>query len=148
MEMLEGGMVAQATHVLGTEVLAAGELRQGQTPAAEEVASLGTLFEIFKPRRSKAVPRRFVLALTADRVAAIKSNSLGSAREGDYRVLLRGGEQGSWPRDTVSLDAPEGAKARGGTLHLGGEAVPVFRPLLSGDEETDELFRLLSSASS
>lgn len=144
MEMLEGGMVAQATHVLGTEVLAAGELRQGKAPAAGSTPGFGTLLEIFKPRRSKALPKRFVLAVTADRVAAIKSNSLGSAREGDYRVILRGGEQGSWPRDMVSLDAPDGARARGGTLHLGGDAVPVFKPLLSGDEETDELFRLLS----
>jgi hypothetical protein len=144
MEMLEGGMVAQATHVLGTDVLAAGELRQGQAPEADSVASLGTLFEIFKPRRSKQLPRRFVLAVTADRVAAIKSNSLGSAREGDYRVLLRGGEQGSWRRQEVSLEAT-GESAMGGVLHLGGEAVPVFRPLLSGDQETDELFKLLTS---
>jgi hypothetical protein len=145
MEMLEGGMIAQATNTLGTEVLAAGELRQGQTPDPDSVASLGTLLEIFRPRRSKVVPRRFVLAVTADRVAAIKSISMGSAKNDNYRVYLRGGEQGSWPRDMVSLEAPEGAAARGGTLHLGGEQVPVFRPLLSGDEETDELFRLLSS---
>lgn len=145
MEMLEGGMVAQATHVLGTEVLAAGELRQGQAPDPDEVASLGTLFEIFRRRRSKALPRRFVLAVTVDRVAAIKSISMGSAENGDYRVYLRGGEQGSWPRSSVSLEAPEGAGPWGGTLHLGGEAVPVFRPLLSGDPETDELFRLLTS---
>jgi hypothetical protein len=135
-------MVAQATHVLGTDVLAAGELRQGQAPEADSVASLSTLFEIFRSRRSKKLPRRFVLAVTADRVAAIKSNSLGSAREGDYRVLLRGGEQGSWPRQEASLEAA-GENAMGGVLHLGGEAVPVFRPLLSGDAETDELFRLL-----
>jgi hypothetical protein len=145
MEMLEGGMVAQATHKLGTEVLVAGELRQGETPDRDSVASLGTLFEIFRPRRSKVVPRRFVLAVTADRVAAIKSISMGSAKNDNYRVYLRGGEQGSWPRDMVSLEAPEGAKAWGGTLHLGGEAVPVFRPQLSGDPETDELFRLLTS---
>jgi hypothetical protein len=145
MEMLEGGMIAQATHKLGTEVLAAGELRQGETPDRDSVASLGTLFEVFRPRRSKLVPRRFVLAVTADRVAAIKSFGMGSEKNDDYRVYLRGGEQGSWSRDMVSLEAPEGAKAWGGILHLGGEAVPVFRPLLSGDEETDELFRLLTS---
>src|SRR6478735_7921452 len=98
MEMLEGGMVAQATNTLGTEVLAAGELRQGQTPDPDSVASLGTLFEIFRPRRSKLVPRRFVLAVTADRITAIKSISMGSAENDDYRVYLRGGEQGSWPR--------------------------------------------------
>jgi hypothetical protein len=145
MEMLEGGMVAQATNTLGTEVLAAGELRQGRTPAPDAVASLGTLLEIFRPRRSKLLPRRFVLAVTADRVAAIKSTSMGSAKNDDYRVYLRGGEQSSWPRDMVSLEAPEGAGAQGGILHLGGEQVPVFRPLLSGDPETDELFRLLTA---
>jgi len=144
MEMLEGGMVAQTTHKTGEDVIAAGELRQGQAPAADDVASLSTLFEVFRPRRSKALPRRFVLAVTADRVVAFKSNSIGSMENDDYRVFVRGGEQGSWRRGDVRLEAPEGAGAMGGILHLGGEQVPVFRPLLSGDEETDALFGLLA----
>jgi hypothetical protein len=147
MEMLEGGMVAQTTHKLGTDVLAAGELRQGKTPSEAEMRSGAALFELFRRRRSRSLPRRFVLAVTADRVAAFKSIATGSQREGTHRVYVRGGEQGSWPRSAVRLEAPEGAAARGGVLHLPGEQVPVFRPLLSGDPETDELFRLLSSSS-
>lgn len=142
--MLEGGLVAQATHTLGTDVLAAGELRQGKAPAADSVASFGTLLEVLRPRRSKALPKRFTLAVTEDRVAAIKSNSIGSMENDDYRVFLRGGERGSWPRSEVWLEASGGADATGGILHLGGEKVPVFRPLLSGDEETDALFALLA----
>ncbi|HSK48881.1 MAG TPA: hypothetical protein VK889_00140 [Solirubrobacterales bacterium] len=142
--MLESGLVAQATHTLGTDVLAAGELRQGKAPAADAVASFGTLFEVLRPRRSKALPKRFTLAVTEDRVAAIKSNSIGSMENGDYRVFLRGGEQGSWPRSEVFIEAANGGDSIGGILHVGGEAVPVFRPLISGDEETDALFALLA----
>lgn len=142
--MLEGGLVAQATHTLGTDVIAAGELRQGKAPAADAVASFGTLFEVLRPRRSKALPKRFTLAVTEDRVAAIKSNSVGTMENGDYRVFLRGGEQGSWPRSEVFIEATDGSDSIGGILHVGGEAVPVFRPLIGGDEETDALFALLA----
>lgn len=144
--MLEGGLVAQATHTLGDGVVAAGELRQGKAPAADAVASFGTLFEVLRPRRSKILPRRFVLAVTEDRVAAIKSFGIGSARNENRRVFLRGGEQGSWPRGEVFIEAQGqgGADSIGGVLHVGGEAVPVFRPLIGGDEETDALFALLA----
>lgn len=147
MKMIEGGMVAQATHMLGTDVVAAGELRQGKTPAPDAVASFSTLLEVLRPRRSKSLPRRFVLAVTADRVAAFKAIATGEQDSHEHNVYLRGAEYGSWPRSEVWIaDAPEGAKARGGTLYLGGEQIPVFRPLLSGDPETDELFRLLAKA--
>lgn len=144
MDMPEGGLVAQATHTLGTEVLAAGELRQGRAPTGP-TPSLGALLKILWQRHSKTLPRRFTLAVTADRVAAIKSNSVGTARAGDYRVILHGGERASWPRGEVWLEAPEGAAAKGGILNIPGEQIPVFRPLLSGDEETDALFALLAS---
>lgn len=142
--MLEGGVKAQATHELGEEVLAAGELRQGKAPSMASMMSGAALFELLRPRRSKVLPRRFALAVTADRVVAIKALGVSSDEGDSYRVFLRGGECGSWPRSEVWLEAPEGVAGKGGTLHLGSERVPVFRPHIDGeDEETAELFGLL-----
>ena len=46
------------------------------------------------------------------------------------------------------IDLPDGAQSKGGTLELeGAERLPVSRPNLDGDPNTDELLELLGGLS-
>jgi len=103
------------------------------------------LIDLVRPRRSKSLPREFVLAVTADRVVAF---ALSLWKEGDgtteTAVKIKRGERGSWPRELVRLiDVTEGGGAlKGGTLELAGvERIPVAS---DGDDSTGELIELLS----
>ena len=98
-----------------------------------------------RPRRSKSLPRHFVLAATADRVFVFKAFG-GADDVGPYILRIRPGERGSWPRTSVRLlDLPDGALSEGATLELAGtERLPVCRPNVGGDPSTDELIDLLS----
>ena len=128
------------------EVVAAGQLRQGRAPTMAGMITGTALIEVARPRRSKSLPRHFVLAATADRVFAFKAVG-GSANEtGPYMLRIKPGECASWPRVSVRLlDLPDGAQSTGGTLELEGtEQLPVSRPNLNGDPDTDELIDLLS----
>jgi hypothetical protein len=131
---------------LGEEVIAAGQLRQGKAPSMIALVSGLALIEMLRPRRSKSLPRQFVLAVTADRVVAFKASGGGDA-ESNYETRINPAERGSWPREAVRLiDLPKGAKSLGGTLELAGvEPIQVARPNLNGDPNTDELIELLSS---
>ena len=130
---------------LGEEVVAAGQLRQGKAPSVIELVTGLALIELVRPRRSKALPRQFVLAATADRVVAFKAAGGGDS-ESNYETRIKPGERGSWPRELVRLmDLPKGADSLGGTLELAGERIPVTRANLNGDPSTDELMELLSS---
>ena len=131
------GAIKQALNAsgwLGDEVIAAGQLRQGTG-----------LIELLRPRRTKSLPRHFVLALTADRVVAFKAWGEGGDDEGGpYRVRIRPGERGAWPRASVRLvDLPDGARSVGATLAIAAERLPVSRPNRDGDPSTDELIELL-----
>ena len=130
---------------LDDEVVAAGQLRQGRAPTMASMLTGTALVELARPRRSKALPRHFVLAVTADRVVAFKALAGASDETGPYVVKIHRGEQGSWPRGTVRLlDLPEGARSKGATLQIAGaDGVPVSRPNLDGDPDTDELLELL-----
>lgn len=129
---------------LGDEVIAAGQLRQGKAPSVIALITGSALVEMLRPRRSKSLPRQFVLALTADRVVAFKASGGGDS-ESNYETRIRRGEAGSWPRELVQLvDLPNGARSKGATLDLAGERIPVARPNLNGDPSTDELMDLLS----
>ena len=89
----------------------------------------------------KALPRRFVLAVTHDRVIAF--TTLSSGDDDDlYELWARPDEAGSWPRESVRLI--DLAKATAGTLELAGERAPVYRP--SNDPSTEELFKLLAGS--
>jgi hypothetical protein len=144
------GAIKQALNAsgwLGEEVIAAGELRQG-APLTILGAITGTAaIELLRPRRSKALPRQFVLAATADRVVAFKASGGGGDEYASaYPIRISPGERGSWPRASVRmLDLPDGGRSKGGTLELAGtERLPVARSGFDRDPDTDELIDLLS----
>jgi len=147
------GAIKQALNQSGwidAEVIAAGQLRQGKAPSIAGMITGTALVELARPRRSKSLPRHFVLAATAERVIAFKATSLVMGEEtGPELVRIKPGECGSWPRASVQLiDLPDGALSKGGTLELeGAERLPVSRPNLDGDPNTDELLELLGGRS-
>jgi hypothetical protein len=132
---------------LAEEVIAAGELKQGKEPSVVSMITGWALVELLRPRRSKSLPRHFVLALTADRVVAFKARGGADGEDGSgpYRLWIRPGERGSWSSASVRLvDRPEDAKSTVGTLVLDGfERIPVFRPNPDRDASTDALLERL-----
>ena len=145
------GAIKQALNQSGwldEEVIAAGQLRQGKAPSMVGMLTGTALVELGRPRQSKSLPRHFVLAATADRVVAFKATSLVMG-EDDELLRIKPDKCGSWPRASVRMiDLPDGALSKGGTLELEGrERLPVSRPNLDGDPNTDELLELLGGLS-
>jgi hypothetical protein len=130
---------------LDEPVIAAGELRQGKAPSMIQMVLGTALIEILRPRRSKLLPRRFVLAVTETRVVAFKAWG-GSEPDGaNYGIAIRPGVRASFARDEVELrDLTAGSASIGFTVVIGGESFPVFRPNLNGDWDTDEVIALLA----
>ena len=126
---------------LEDEVIAAGHLRQGGSSS-----QLGLAFALFRPRRSKKLPRHFLLAATATEVVAFKVTEVGGQEGTAYEKLkILDGVAARYPRDAVSLtDLPDREKSKGGTITIEGESFPVVRPNRRGDTNTDELIGLLS----
>jgi hypothetical protein len=123
---------------LADEVLAAGALRQGKPPSLFTAVTGLALIELTR-RRSKSLPREFVLAATAKDVVAWAM----SARDSDTSpvVEVKRGERGRWPRELVGVtDLKKGLFTRGATLVLAGERFPVTS---DGDDSTTELIALL-----
>jgi hypothetical protein len=131
---------------LEEEVVAAGQLRQGKAPSMAAMITGVALIEVLRPRRSKLLPRHFVLAVTATEVVAFKaSGGSGEDSSSVYKVRIREGIEARFPRDAVSLsDIPEGEKSKGGIMTINGESFPVARPNLNGDPNTDELMAVLA----
>jgi hypothetical protein len=128
---------------LDEPVIAAGQLRQGKAPSILGMLFGTALFEILRPRRSKLLPRHFVLAVTATRVVAFKAWSGGDGSE--YALGIRPGVRATFARDEVELtDLSDGSESRGAIMRIRGERFPVCRPNLNGDWDTDELIALLA----
>jgi hypothetical protein len=134
---------------LGQEVLAAGYFRQGKKPSVAAMITGAGLIEMLRPRRSKLLPRQFVLAATKDRLVAFKAGAVGIGEQTDlnyhYEIRVKPGEQGSFPRADVRLiDLANGVKSESGTLVIGTERIPLVRQSSRGDPNTDELVALLA----
>jgi hypothetical protein len=134
---------------LDEEVVAAGHLRQGKRMSMAAMITGTALLEVLRPRRSKLLPRQFVLAATRDRLVAFKALGVGIGESTDlnyrYEARIKPGEEGSFPRADASLtDLPDGVKSEGGTLVIGTERIPVVRQAPTGDPNTDELVELLA----
>ena len=122
-------------------VLAAGELRQGTAGSAA-----GAIAGLVRPRPSKSLPRHFVIAATPEEVLFFRAT--GGATEGGGAYALRIGKDviARFPRSQVRIDdLDDGDQSKGGTLHIGAEAIPVVRALLNGERNTDELLAVLGA---
>lgn len=133
-----------STDWLSEEVVAAGQLRQGKNPSMAAMMLGTALMEIVR-KRSKLVPRHFILAATGDRVIAYKAWGTGDEDTDLYIASFKNNEAGSWPRASVRItDLDDGERSLGATLVIGDEQFPVNRPNQNGDPSTNELIRLLS----
>src|SRR5512135_208862 len=103
------------------EVIAAGDLRQGKPPSIAGLITGTALIEVAR-RRSKSLPRHFVLAVTATQVLAFKAFQTGDdsdSQAGPYMVRIQPDACGAWPRESVRLvDLREGAQSDTATLEL------------------------------
>jgi hypothetical protein len=129
------------------EVVAAGQLRQGRSPTMLGMVTGHALIEVARPRRSKSLPRSFVLAVTQDRVLAFKAFGGGGGTDATpYTARIMPGVYAEWPRSSVRLlDLQDGALSKDAILALDGrEKLPVSRANLDSDPNTDELMRVLS----
>jgi hypothetical protein len=143
---IPGLLAAQAQ--LGEDVHAAGQLRQGKAPSLTSMLLGTALLEIARPRRSKLLPRHFVLAVTPTRVVAFKAWGGSGEDSSDYTLNVRPGVAAEFPRTAVALrDLADGPRSVGGTLHVGDERIPVFRPNMTGggDPDTDHLLAVLGA---
>ena len=127
---------------LADEVIAAGVLRQGKAPSVLALVSGLALVELLRPRRSKALPREFALAVNSERVVAFGMSPWAEGDGTTDRVVrIKRAELGSWAREFVRIDLPK-AESKDGTLEFAGlERFPVT---LDRDQSTDELVELLS----
>lgn len=102
------------------------------------------------PRRSKKLPRHFLLAVTEREVVAFRVTEVPGQSGTAYAELkIREGVRFRYPREAVSLtDLAEGAQSFGATITIEGESFPVMRPNVGGDDpNTDELIAALAEAS-
>jgi len=122
-------------------VLAAGELRQG---AATSTA--GAITGLMRPRPSKLLPRHFVIAATPDEVLFFRATGGATEGGGAYALRIAKDVVARFPREEVRItDLSDGDQSKGGTLHVGAEAIPVVRALLNGEQNTDELLAVLGA---
>jgi hypothetical protein len=128
---------------LADEVIAAGVLRQGKAPSLPALVTGLALVEVLRPRRSKRLPREFLLAVTADTVVAFAMSPWAEGDGTTDRVVkIKRAEHGSWARESVRIDLTKPGESKDGTLELAGvERFPVMQ---DGDQSTDELIELLS----
>lgn len=128
--------------------LAAGQLRQGKAPSMAAMILGYGLIEVLRPRRSKLLPRHFVLAVTASEVIAFKATGGSGESDSTYYLNIKEGIAARYPRDAVTVSdlGEKGIRSDGGTMTINGESFPVSRPLLGGEPNTDELLAVLSGA--
>lgn len=124
---------------IGEEVVAVSALSQGTPPSPLSMVTGAALIKLFSPRASKALPKRFILAVTPDRVVALKGTPISDEDGNDTGAHIRG-EIASWNRGEVT--ATRSADGNGGTLQIPGASIPVFDRSL-GDPRERELFMAL-----
>jgi len=129
---------------LADDVVAAGMVTQGKTQSLFRMITGLALLEVLRPKRSKTLPREFVLAVTADRVVALSLSPWkeGVGDMGDV-VKIKNEQRGSWRRGQARVsDVTVGRVQNGGTLDLAGEEPFPFT--WGGDDSTAELIELLN----
>ena len=107
----------------------------------EEVVVVAALIKLVSPRASKKLPKRFILAVTVDRVVALKGTPISDEDGDDIGAHIRGVID-SWDRAEVS--ATRAAEGDGGTLQIPGASIPVFDRSIGNPRER-ELFMALGA---
>ena len=128
---------------LADEVVAAGWMQQGKPSTMLAMVTGKALIDLARSRRSKSLPREFVLAATRDRIVAYQMSAMADG-DGDTTVAVKvkPGERGAWSRASVRLLSVEGSGDRKtATLDVAGEQIPVW---WDSDPSTDEFVELLS----
>jgi hypothetical protein len=128
------------------DVEAACLVRQGHAPStAAAMLGVGVL-KLLAPKKAKELPRKFVLAVTPDRVVAYdaSSHSRGEGSDQTMHVTIEPGEIASWSRGEVSMRADEGGMNQNATLVLAGKEVPCAVPDGEAEEAFQELIAKLS----
>jgi hypothetical protein len=126
---------------LGEEVVVAAALSQGTPPSMLSMVTGAALIKLISPRPSKQLPKRFILAVTPERVVALKGTPISDEDGNDTGAHIRG-EVASWSRGEVTATrSPDG---NGGTLNIPGASIPVFDRSLGSPRER-ELFMALSA---
>ena len=127
-------------------VIAAGQLRQGKAPSMLQMITGAAVVEVLRPRRSKLLPRHFIMAATESKVVAFKATGGKGETASVYTVSVDEDIAATFPRGAVRItDLPEGPKSKGGIMEVNGERFPVARPNLNGEPSTDALLALLSA---
>lgn len=124
---------------IGEEVVAVSALSQGTPPSALSMVTGAALIKLISPRASKALPKRFILAVTPDRAVALKGTPISDEDGNDTGAHIRG-VIATWDRAEVS--ATRASEGDGGTLQIPGASIPVFDRSL-GDPRERELFMAL-----
>jgi hypothetical protein len=129
---------------LGGEVEAACMLRQGESPSMTSAMIGIGLVKLLKRKGITDLPRTFVLAVAADRVVAFDA---GAYKEGEdssavYKVSIKPGPVGSWPRDQVSMIPSKDGITSNAVLHLDGTEMPCAVP----DSDAEGAFSELEAA--
>jgi hypothetical protein len=136
-------MKAVVEKELGEEVIAAGAMSQGKPPSMASMLTGTALIGLFKPRASKALPKRFLLAVTANRVVALRGTEISDEDGNSTGAHIRG-VIATWSRGEVTaVPASPEKGSKGGTLQIPGASIPVFDRSL-GDPRERELFAALS----
>ena len=126
---------------IGEEVVACAALSQGTPPSMLSMVTGAALIKLVSPRPAKELPKRFILAVTPDRVVALKGTPISDEDGNDTGAHIRG-EIASWSRDEVT--AARSSDGDGGTLEIPGASVPVFDRSLGNPRER-ELFMALGA---
>jgi hypothetical protein len=124
---------------LGEEVVACAALSQGTPPSMLSLVTGAALIKLISPRASKELPKRFILAVTTDKVVALKGTPISDEDGNDTGAHIRG-VIATWNRGEVTATvSPDGG---GGTLQIPGASVPVFDRSIDNPRER-ELFMAL-----
>lgn len=97
---------------LGEEVVACAALSQGTPPSMLSMVTGAALIKLVSPRPSKELPKRFILAVTTDKVVALKGTPISDEDGNDTGAHIRG-VVATWSRAEVTAATnPDGKAAR------------------------------------
>lgn len=133
----ESTMKAEIEKELGEEVLACGQLRQGRPPSMVGMVTGTALIGFLKPRGARDLPKSFLLAVTEDRVVAIRGWALSDDEYGGDTGAYIKGVAASWPRGAVGVKgiAEEHGTVVASLVLPDGREVEVFDPAMDAEDD-------------